>query len=128
MKIRILVAILALGITLPTTSFAQVEVEAEIAERVVDRDPQNPGNAFPVDIGEVTAWTRVSGAEGTTIQHVWMHAGMEFPVSLEIDGTPWRTWSTKQIPPEWSGDWQVEIRGADGNVLDTLNFTVGAEN
>jgi hypothetical protein len=55
-----------------------------------------------------------------------MHDGQEFPVDLEIGGSPWRTWSSKAIPPEWSGDWSVEIRDADGAVLETVGFTIGS--
>lgn len=101
-------------------------VEAQIAEQVVDREPQGAGTVFGADVGEVFCWTRVTGAAGTTIQHVWIHDGVEYPVSLDIGGSPWRTWSSKNIPPEWAGDWRVEIRDASGNVLEGLSFTVGS--
>ena len=121
-----LLALAAACVALPGDVSAQVTVEAQIAEAIVDRMPQNPSTSFPLDIGHVSAWSNVTGAEGTTIQHVWIHGEMEFPVSLQIGGSPWRTWSTKTIPPEWAGDWRVEIRDAAGNLLDTLSFTVGA--
>ena len=124
-RLQAAVAVCAFALVFSGTLFAQVTVEAEIAESVVDRTPQNPGTAFPADIGQVSAWSLVTGAEGTTIQHVWIHGDLEFPVSLDIDGSPWRTWSTKVIPPEWSGAWRVEIRDTDGNVIETLNFTIG---
>jgi hypothetical protein len=43
-----------------------------------------------------------------------------------MGGSPWRTWSSKTIPPEWSGEWSVEIRDASGAVLETVGFTVGS--
>jgi hypothetical protein len=127
MKIRFsgAVAAVALSALVSVPLFAQVTVDAQVAERVVDRTPQNTGTSFPSDVGQVSVWTQVTGAEGTTIQHVWVYGELEFPVSLEIGGSPWRTWSTKQIPPEWAGDWEVEIRDGTGNVLETLSFTVG---
>lgn len=122
-------AVAALGLATPAAvlaqAAAQVSVEAQIAEAIVDRMPQNPGTSYAADVGSVSCWSRVTGAEGTTIQHVWIHGEMEFPVSLQVGGTPWRTWSTKAIPPEWAGDWRVEIRDGAGNLLDTLSFTVG---
>jgi len=127
MKKLALITLLVVGVADPERLLAQVTVEAEVAEGVVDREPQNPSTEFPTDVGQVTLWTRVSGAEGTTIQHVWIYDGMEFPVSLEIGGSPWRTWSTKQIPPEWAGAWRVEIRDAGGNAAATVNFTVGQQ-
>ena len=115
-----------LGLALPALLVAQVSVEAEIARQIVDRMPQDSGTSFPIDVGEVFCWSRVTGAAGTTIQHVWIHGEMEFPVSLEIGGSPWRTWTSKTIPPEWAGEWRVEIRDGGGNLLDTMPFTVGS--
>jgi len=110
----------------PAVLSAQLSVEVQVARQIVDRMPQDPGTSFPVDVGEVFCWSRVTGAAGTTIQHVWIHGEMEFPFSLDIGGSPWRTWTSKTIPPEWAGDWRVEIRDADGTLLDTVSFTVGA--
>lgn len=100
-------------------------VEAEVATAVVDRMPEGSGMSFPADVGELFVWSRVTDAEGTSIQHVWMHGDNEWPVTLAIGGSPWRTWSSKAIPPEWTGEWTVEIRAEDGTVLETLSFTVG---
>lgn len=126
---NLLITALALGavcLAMPSAMSAQVSVEAQVAEAIVDRMPQNPGNSFSADVGSVSVWSNVTGAEGTTIQHVWIHGEMQFPVSLEIRGSPWRTWSVKRIPPEWAGEWRVEIRDGAGNLLDTLSFSVGA--
>jgi hypothetical protein len=73
----------------------------------------------------VVAWTRVTGAANTTIEHVWRHGDHELVVPLEIGGSPWRTWSRKNIPPEWDGEWTFEVRDADGQVVSTTTFTVG---
>lgn len=130
MKSRsVLTAIVALGavtaLAAPVDVAAQVEVEASIAAAIVDRMPDNPTTSFAADVGTLYAWTRVTGAAGTTIQHVWIHDGQEHAVSLEIGGSPWRTWSSKEIPAEWAGAWTVEVRDAAGAVLETLSFTVG---
>ena len=121
----ILAGLAALATATATEVSAQVTVEAEIAEAVVDMMPQNPSTSFSADVGTVACWTRVTGAEWSEIRHIWIHGEMEFPVTLSVNGSPWRTWSTKTIPPEWAGDWRVEIRDAQGNLLDTRSFTVG---
>jgi hypothetical protein len=46
-------------------------------------------------------------------------------VELPVKGSPWRTYSYKTIPPEWSGSWEVKITGPDGNVIKDITFTVG---
>lgn len=99
--------------------------EAEAATAIVDRMPQGTATTFPADVGEVYVWSRVTGAGGTSITHVWIHDDTEYPVVLPIGGSPWRTWSSKVITPDMAGEWQVEVRAQDGLVLATLNFTVG---
>lgn len=101
-----------------------VQVNIVIAHEVVDLEPVDPANAFPADVGRVAAWTRVTGAANTTIEHVWRHADHEFVVPLSIGGSPWRTWSTKVIPEEWTGEWTFEVR-ANGAVVASTTFTVG---
>lgn len=102
-----------------------LSVEAQVATAIVDRMPFGSAAQFPVDVGELFVWTRVTGAGGTSIEHVWIHDGNEYPVTLPIGGSPWRTWSNKVIPTEWVGAWTVEVRSEDGTVLETLHFTVG---
>lgn len=106
---------------------ADITVEAAIARDVVDRMPVDTGSTFSADVGQLSCWTRVSGAEGITIEHVWIHGPHENAITLPaIGGSPWRTWSNKTIPADWTGEWRVEIRDEDGNVLETVRFTVGS--
>jgi hypothetical protein len=119
------IVVAVVSAALPDSLTAQISVEAEIAGQIVDRMPQDVGTSFPADVGQLFCWTRLTGATGTTIHHVWIHGDMEFPVAQAIGGSPWRTWTSKTIPAEWAGDWRVEIRDEDGDVLETLRFTVG---
>jgi hypothetical protein len=128
--LRSLLPFLVLATASTITASAQegttVTVDVAIGRDVVDRMPVDTASTFPADVGRVVCWTRVTGAAGTTIQHVWIHGENEYPVSLEIGGTPWRTWSTKVIPAEWAGEWRVEVRDAAGTVLATARFSVGS--
>lgn len=110
----------------PLEAQAGVEVEAVVATGIEASMPVGEAQEFPADVGRVFLWTRVAGAAGSSIQHVWIYGEMEFPVTLQVGGSPWRTWSSKTIPPEWAGAWRVEIRDAAGNVLDTRPFNVGS--
>jgi len=101
-------------------------VEAVLARSVVDRAPQDTGVAFPPDVGALVLWTRVTGGNGQTLNHVWFHGDTEVGnVPLTIAGSPWRTWSRKTIPADATGAWHVEIRDAAGTVLKRIDFTVG---
>ena len=105
---------------------SDVTVEAVLARNVVDRAPQDTGTAFPADVGAVVLWTRVSGADGQTLTHVWLHGDTEVgSVPLTVGGSPWRTWSRKTIPADATGAWHVEVRDAAGTVLKRIDFTVG---
>jgi DUF2914 family protein len=104
--------------------------EAAVAKSVFDRQPQDTGSAFPADVGQLVLWTKLTGAPGggaeTTIHHVWFHGDTEVgDIELHIGGSPWRTWSRKTVPADWTGAWHVEIRDAGGAVLKRIDFTVG---
>jgi hypothetical protein len=106
---------------------ATVDVaEAVVARSVVDRQPQDTGTAFPADVGQLICWTKVTGASGAAIRHVWFHGDTQVgDVELQVGGSPWRTWSRKTVPPDWTGAWHVEVRDAAGTVLKRIDFTVG---
>ncbi len=102
--------------------------ESSVATMVVDRMPSGTSMTFPASVERLYAWTRIQGAVGgTTIHHVWIQGDVErADIELRIGGSPWRTWSNKAIMPEWTGNWRVEVRDSNGNVLETIRFTVGA--
>ncbi len=102
--------------------------ESSMATMVVDRMPTGTAMMFPANVERLYAWTRVQGAEReTSVHHVWIHGDVErADIELRIGDSPWRTWSNKAIMPEWTGEWRVEVRDANGNVLETIRFTVGS--
>jgi hypothetical protein len=103
-----------------------IGVEAVLARSVMDRMPQDTGVAFMADVGELVLWTKVTDAAGTAVRHVWFHGDHEVGnVELQINGSPWRTWSRKTIPADWTGPWHVEIRDAAGAVIKRIDFTIG---
>jgi len=110
----------------PAPAASAVSVEAVVARSVVDRAPQDTGSAFPADVGQLVLWTKVSGATGSTIHHVWFHGDTEVGnVELAVSTSPYRTWSRKTVPADWTGPWHVEIRDGAGAVVKRIDFTVG---
>lgn len=103
--------------------------DAVVGRSVLDREPQDTATLFPADVGQLVFWTKVAGAPAdveTTIHHVWFHGDTEVgDVELRVAGSPWRTWSRKTVPPDWTGAWHVEVRDASGAVLKRVDFTVG---
>ena len=45
-------------------------------------------------------------------------------VKLPVRSSNWRTFSSKNIMPEWTGQWIVDIADEDGTVIYSLPFTV----
>jgi len=110
----------------PAPAASAVTVEAVVARSVMDRAPVDSGTAFPADVGQLVLWTKVSGATGSMVRHVWFHGETEVGnVELSVSGSPFRTWSRKTVPAEWTGAWHVEVRDAAGAVLQRIDFTVG---
>jgi hypothetical protein len=101
-----------------------ITVEGVIAREVVDRMPVDTGSTFSADVETLWCWTKVTGAEGMALEHVWSFAGYEWVVPLQIGGSPWRTYSSKKIVAEWKGEWTVTVRDTAGNVLHTMTFTI----
>lgn len=102
-------------------------IEAVIAKTVVDRAPQDTASTFTAEVGQVACFTRVTGAvAGATMRHVWFHGADEVgDVELTVGGSPWRTWSRKNVPADATGAWHVEIRDASGRLLRRVDFSIG---
>ncbi len=113
----------------PAAAPSVAVTDAIVARSVMDREPQDTGSAFPADVGQLVLWTKVTGAPAgaeTTIHHVWFHGDTQVgDVELHVGGSPWRTWSRKTVPADWTGAWHVEVRDAGGAVLKRVDFTVG---
>jgi hypothetical protein len=45
-------------------------------------------------------------------------------VPLTVRSGDWRTWSTKNVQPDWTGDWRLVIVSEDGSVLGSVKFAV----
>ncbi len=114
----------------PAPAVAALTVgDAAVARTVVDRAPQDTGTVFPDSVGSLVFFTKISGAPAgaeTVVHHVWYHGDTQVAdVELHVAGSPWRTWSRKTVPADWTGAWHVEARDASGAVLKRVDFTVG---
>lgn len=100
---------------------------AVVATAVEDREPAGVADAFADTVGTVYFYTVLEGdfAE-TRIEHVWLREGEEMArVQLRAEGPRWRTWSSKRIREDWTGEWEARVVTSDGRVLERTSFTVG---
>jgi hypothetical protein len=102
--------------------------EGVITTQIVERSPADAVQTYPATIGKLYCFIHVTGAEeDTSITQVWYLGDKEMArVSLPVRSSDWRTWSSKTILPQWSGDWRVEVLDAEGNLLQTIPFTLTA--
>lgn len=108
---------------------AAIEVtRAVVATDVVDREPVGEAESFAAAVGQVYFYTVLEGDfPETRLEHVWLRDGEEVArVPLTVRGPRWRTWSSKSIPAEWAGDWEVQLVDEAGNVMESASFTVGS--
>ncbi len=103
-------------------SVSRIATSAE----VVAREPVDPTTIFTADVGTVYCFTQLTDiGESTTIHHLWSHEGTTMAdVELTIEGTSWRTWSSKKIMPYLKGKWTVTVTDAQGVEISTVDFSV----
>jgi hypothetical protein len=104
-------------------SSIQIE-EAVVCQDVVDRTPVGSGDVFAKETQKVYCFSRVVGAAGETqVTHNWYYKGtLKSSVKLTVRSNNWRTWSSKTMMPEWTGEWMVEILSEEGTPLESIIF------
>lgn len=102
-----------------------VEVaDAVITTAVIDREPVDEVEAFPIQNGKLFCFTRITGAaEQTFVYHLWYHGEtLMSRVELPVKSPDWRTWSVKSFLEDQPGEWHVDILDVSGNLMRQINF------
>ncbi|NIP59574.1 MAG: DUF2914 domain-containing protein [Gemmatimonadetes bacterium] len=131
-SLAMILGLAALSLTSPSDATAQAQAgslsvaEAVVTTGVEERQPVDEVSTVSADVGRVFLWTRVTGAQGEVdVAHVWYHGDQEIArVPLRVASPNWRTWTSKEILPHWTGSWRVEVEGPGGQVLHTASFQV----
>ena len=97
-----------------------------VCQDVVDRQPVGSGDVFAKETPKVFCFCRVVGATTDTwVTHNWYYQGsLKSSVKLNVRSPNWRTWSSKSMSAQMTGEWMVEILSADGAPLDSAIFFV----
>jgi len=108
----------------PAPTPAAATATAVICTAVKDRAPVGAADKFPAAAGQLSCFSELHGVKDKAV-HVWFHGDKEVArMELAVKAERWRTWSTKTIPPKWTGAWKVEVQDASGAVLAAASFTV----
>ncbi len=127
MRIRLVMLALALALMAGSVTAQESGMRVALdvlATAVENRQPVEATAPIQSDVGELFYFTEVHGGPGS-IQHVWIWQGRTMAtVPLEVRSSRFRTWSSKRIQADWTGQWRVEARTADGKVLSFKEFVV----
>ncbi len=128
MRKTLLTFIAAMVFAVPTLLWAgPLEVQdVAIGTDVYDRVPAGVSSNFDASVGKLYAFTRIVGADGDTrVYHKWYHGDvLVADVPLSVRSGDWRTWSTKNVQSNWTGDWRVVVVSEDGSILGMVKFAV----
>ena len=110
----------------PLSVFALTAGEAVVTTKISDRMPVDKVEVYPAQTGKLYCFTRIEGAaDETKVEHVWLYQGREMArIGLPVRSNSWRTYSSKNIMPEWKGEWQVQILDASGTEIASVPFKV----
>ncbi len=128
MILFIFLAMVIWGISLPASA---QEKEFTIARLVIgtgveDKEPIGVAETFPATTEKVYCFLEATDiTKDTEISFVWFHGGNEMlKTNLPLQTGPrWRTFANKNIGG-MKGDWKVEIRDSNGNVVNEVTFKV----
>ncbi len=102
-----------------TASAAAAEVKAGTG--VENKESVGTASEFAAGT-KVWVWSRVTGAGGTAVRHVWKKDGAQvWQAKLAVKSKRWVTHSRRQLK---AGSYTVEVVGADDAVLGSVSFTV----
>lgn len=98
--------------------------EVQVGTAVADRTLSGAAETFPKGTEKLFCYSKVTNAADTEIEHVWYKGDAEQSrVKLKIGGSPWRTYSSKMLGPDASGDWRCDVV-QDGKVIQSAKFKV----
>lgn len=106
------------------TAKSAATVEVSVGTAVADHALTGAAESFPKGTEKLYCFSKVTGAADSEVEHVWYKGDAEQGrVKLKVGGSPWRTYSTKTLGPDASGDWRCDVV-QNGTVLQSVKFKV----
>jgi hypothetical protein len=104
---------------------AAASAEASVGTAIADHALSGAAESFPKGTAKLYCFSKVTGADTTSgIEHVWYKGDTEVGrVKLKVGGSPWRTYSSKTLGADASGDWRCDVV-QNGTVLQSVKFKV----
>jgi hypothetical protein len=126
MKKPALILIIIL-LMVPAAVFAETKISRiSVTKEIENREPVDNITSLSSGYHRLYCFTEVQTDEyPTEITHIWIYKqNIEAEVKLKVGSPKWRTYSSKIILPEWTGEWKVEVYSKNGKLIDTIDFAV----
>ena len=111
---------------------AETSVRTQLTSGLADMEPTDELDS-PIVVAaggtrRVYFFTEARGLFGSRVTHRWQFEGTTLTqLPFVVAGDPWPVYSSKDIPADQAGDWEVSIVGEDGTVLASESFQVSVE-
>jgi hypothetical protein len=106
------------------TAKSAATVEVSVGTAVADHAITGAAESFPKGTAKLYCLSKVTGAADSEVEHVWYKGDAEQGrVKLKVGGSPWRTYSTKTLGEDASGDWRCDVV-QNGTVLLSVKYKV----
>lgn len=103
---------------------SSASAEVSVGTAVADHALTGAAESFPKGTEKLYCFSKLTGAADSEVEHVWYKGDAEQGrVKLKVGGSPWRTYSTKTLGPDASGDWRCDVV-QNGTVLQSVKFRV----
>ena len=94
---------------------------------VEDREPVDTLQQMNAMEQKVYFFTELRDMEGQTATHRWeLNGDVMAEVAFEVKGSRWRVWSSKNLQPEWVGEWKVSVLNSANEVISETSLNVTA--
>lgn len=123
-KLLVLSIVLLSCLSIALASEPAVEVAA-IATSVENLIPIGVSEKFPSAVGRLYCYSKIVGAEGKNIKHVWyLNEKKVREIAIPIMSKSYRTYTLLTLGKETKGKGRVDITTEDGKVLKSVDFAL----
>jgi hypothetical protein len=90
---------------------------------IVDREPADNFIEIGTDVQRVFFFSDLRELSGQIVTHRWEYQGKVMAeVKFKVGSPRWRTYSSKNLLPMWTGNWTVTVLDQDGHPLASDYF------
>jgi len=90
---------------------------------IENREPTGKSDFFYTTTNTVFFFTELRGMQGETVRYRWSHDDkMVAEIKFAVTAPRWRSASSKDLLPDWLGQWNVELLNSQGEVLVNKSF------